>query len=201
MNLTFKKYRQLDITIFTVIYAILEALIVYGSNKWFTHQFYTLSLSVTVVAIVMVRWGGFAAIPALVGVGVSLLSNLAAGNQVTYQTAIIYTGGSLSMLLGLLYIKLVKKERLSNRKSLACYGLVIVMYLLTIVFRTLISMCFGFGFSIIVNFNFAECLTLLFALIAVFVARRQEGLFVDQKTYLLELEKKREKERAENLPS
>ncbi|MBR2933845.1 MAG: hypothetical protein IKC33_05995, partial [Clostridia bacterium] len=136
MNLTFKKYRQIDITIFTVIYAILEALIVYGSNKWFTHQFYTLSLSVTVVAIVMVRWGGFAAIPALVGVGVSLIANLAAGNQVTYQTAIIYTGGSLSMLLGLLYIKLVKKERLSNRKSLACYGLVVLMYLLTIVFRT-----------------------------------------------------------------
>jgi hypothetical protein len=201
MNLTFKKYRSLDITIFTVLYAFIEALIVFGSNKWFTHQFYTLSLSVTIVTLVMVRWGGFAVIPACVGAVVYLLANLAAGNQVTYQTAIIYIGGSLSMMLGLLYIKLVTKEKLSNRKSLACYGLPVLLYIFTIIFRTLISMCFGYGFEIIVNYNFAECLTLLFALIAVFVARRQEGLFVDQKTYLLELEKKRAKERGGHIPS
>ena len=194
MNLTFKQYRTLDLTIFTVLYAIIETLIVIGSNKWFSHQFYTLSLSVTVVAIVMVRWGVYALIPALVGAVCYLLANLGVGNQVNYQTVIIYLGSSLSMLLGLFYIKLVKKERLADRKSLACYGLAIVLYLLTIVFRTLISMCFGYGFSIIVNYNFAECLTLLFALVAIFIARRQEGLFIDQKTYLLELEKKRKKD-------
>ena len=194
MNLTFKQYRTLDLTIFTVLYAVIETFIVIGSNKWFSHQFYTLSLSVTVVAIVMVRWGVYALIPALVGAVCYLLANLGVGNQVNYQTAIIYLGSSLSMLLGLFYIKLVKKERLADRKSLACYGLAIVLYLLTIVFRTLISMCFGYGFSIIVNYNFAECLTLLFALVAIFIARRQEGLFIDQKTYLLELEKKRKKD-------
>ena len=194
MNLTFKKYRSLDLTIFTVLYAILETLIVIASNKWFTHQFYTLSLSVTIVAIVMVRWGAYAAVPAVVGSLCYLLANSIAGNQVTYQTAIIYIGSSLSMLLGLFYVKLVKKERLSNRKSLACYGLAVVLYLLIIVFRTIISMCFGQGFSIIVNYNFVECLTLLFALVAIFIARRQDGLFVDQKTYLLELDKKRQKE-------
>ena len=194
MNLTFKQYRTLDLTIFTVLYAIIETLIVIGSNKWFSHQFYTLSLSVTVVGIVMVRWGGFAIVPCLVGSAVYLIFHAAAGSSVTYQTVIIYLGSSLSMLLGLFYIKLVKKERLADRKSLACYGLAIVLYLLTIVFRTLISMCFGYGFSIIVNYNFAECLTLLFALVAIFIARRQEGLFIDQKTYLLELEKKRKKD-------
>ena len=194
MNLTFKKYRSIDISLFTVIYAVIEALIVYGSSKWFSHQFYTLSLSVTIVTLVMVRWGIFSMIPCLVGSVVYLLVHSAAGNAVTYQTAIIYIGSSLSMLVGLLYIKLVTKQKLSDRKSVACYGLPIVLYITSILARTLISMCFGYGFAIIVNYNFADCLTLLFALVAVYVARRQEGLFIDQKTYLLELDKKRKKE-------
>lgn len=191
MNLTFKKYRAIDLTIFSVLSVVLEALIVLASNEWFPGVIYTLSLSVTVTSIVMVRWGLWAAIPALLSgvtvVGVYYLGGVAVG----LDTVLIYLVGNLFMLFGYGFIRLVGRARIEDKKGFTSYLYVLIVYLLLLIGKTVVAVCMGKGFMIIANFNFAECTSLIIALLAVFVAKRQEGLFVDQKTYLLELEKKR----------
>ena len=66
-QMTFRQYRVMDIAMFTVLMCVCETLITLGATRWFPAEPYTLSVTPAVTAIVMVRWGGFAAIPAFLG--------------------------------------------------------------------------------------------------------------------------------------
>jgi len=65
--ISFKQYRAMDAGIFTALLCICESLIVLAATRWFPAQPYALSLTPAIVAIVMIRWGAFAAFPAAAG--------------------------------------------------------------------------------------------------------------------------------------
>ena len=66
-QITLRQYRTMDLIIFTALLCICETLITLGATRWFPGEPWTLSLVPAVTAVVMVRWGGFAAIPAVLG--------------------------------------------------------------------------------------------------------------------------------------
>ena len=66
-QLSFSEYRGIDLTLFAVILCIAELLIVTAARFWYADQLYTVSAVAAVVAIVLMRWGPWAGIHAVLG--------------------------------------------------------------------------------------------------------------------------------------
>ena len=66
-NLSLKQYKAIDLAMLAVILAVFETITSLAASKWFPLQLFSLSPTITVVCIVMMRWGGWAAIHAVVG--------------------------------------------------------------------------------------------------------------------------------------
>ena len=66
-QLSFSEYRGIDLTLFAVILCIAELLIVTAARFWYADQLYTVSVVAAVVAIVLMRWGPWAGIHAVLG--------------------------------------------------------------------------------------------------------------------------------------
>ena len=101
-QMTFAQYRAMDIFVFTALECLCETMIVLGSTIWFADQLYTLSLTAAVTAIVLVRWGAPAAVPAVCGGFVFCLFSGATPSQY-----LIYCAGNL---LALALVPLVRGE-------------------------------------------------------------------------------------------
>ena len=144
---SFRQYRSIDLTMFAVILCVSEALIVTAANRWFPDQLYTVSAVGAVTAIVLMRWGPWALLHAVLGGIVFCI----ASHGSPRQFFIYCTGNILSLLM-------------------------------LIPLRT----CLGF-FT-------ADVLSLLFTGVIVWIARRLDGIFEDQKHYLLRIHEAEEKE-------
>ena len=92
-GITFQQYRGMDVFFFTALLCLCESLIALASTRWFPGEPYTLSLTSAVTAIVMVRWGAYAAIPAIAGALVFCLASGAAPAQY-----MVYVLGNLAAL-------------------------------------------------------------------------------------------------------
>ena len=61
------EHREIDLALFALILCVSEALIVRAASGWFADQLYTVSVVGAVTAIVLMRWGPWAAIHAVLG--------------------------------------------------------------------------------------------------------------------------------------
>ena len=68
---------------------------------------------------------------------------------------------------------------------------------MTAVGRFLVSLIFGGGFSELVGFLASDILSLLFAVVILYVLNGMDGLIEDQKAYLFRLERERQRDRSE----
>ena len=102
---SFQQYRTIDLILFAVMLVFSEAVIVTAARFWFPDQLYTVSVVAAVTAIVMMRWGPWAAIHAVVGGAVFCFVSGASAGQF-----IIYCIGNLGSLASLLLIRLWGKE-------------------------------------------------------------------------------------------
>ena len=66
-QITIQQYRAIDLSLFALMLAVSEAVIVTAATKWFPDQLYTVSVTASLVSIVMMRWNGFAAFHAILG--------------------------------------------------------------------------------------------------------------------------------------
>lgn len=187
-NISFKQYRAIDLGIMAVILFFFETLTVLA-GKWFPMESYTLSPTTLMLCIVMMRWDGFAAIHAVVG---GFAFCLAAGAE-PKQFA-IYCIGNCFALLGLVMLKVCGKEKVRSKIPLIIVYVVIV-FLSVQAGRWLVSLFFGSSLDSIVAFLTADSLSLLFAAVAVLISRKMDGLFEDQKHYLIRTEEERMRER------
>ena len=180
---SFGQYRTIDLTLFALILCVSEALIVKAATWWFADQLYTVSVVGAVTAIVLMRWGPWAAIHALVGGVVFCLASHGSLKQLA-----IYCAGNLFSLLALLPLRTLGKERVRQDGVLSvCFGLVVL--LLMQLGRALVSLLFGTAFSAALGFFTTDALSLLFTGLILWVARRLDGIFEDQKHYLLRIHK------------
>ena len=109
---------------------------------------------------------------------------------------LIYCVGNLFMLFGLIFLKKAGRERV-RESALMCIVYVLVTFLLAQVGRFCISLIFGADAKMLIQFITTDSLSALFAVIGVLIVRNIDGLFEDQKTYLLRLDAER-REQAED---
>ena len=189
-NLTFKQYRNIDLGIMSILLIISEAVTTLATNKWFAAQPVAISSTLLFICIFMMRWNGYAAIAAVLGGAVFCIASGA-----TLEQFVIYAGGNLLSLLALLWFKVYKKDDV-RLGSFKLSFFTISVYLLMQLGRWLISLAFGGGLWNIVGYITSDVISLLFAVIILFLLRGIDGMIEDQKAYLFRLERER-KEKAE----
>ena len=187
-QITFQQYRSIDLTILAVVLAASQFVIFLASSFWYPEQLYVVSPVAAVAALVMMRWNGYAAIHALLG-GV-FFTALAGG---TWQHYVIYGIGNLCCVGALLFLKAFGKERVRKDNLLTlCFALCV--QLLMWLGRAGLAFLLGFEPAACLGFITTDVLSGLFTLLIVWTVRRVEGLFEDQKNYLLRLESERQVE-------
>ena len=160
-----------------------------AAKVWFPGQLYTVSLTAAVCAIVLMRWGAWAAIHALLG---GLVFWVASGGGKA-QLA-IYTAGNLCCLLTLPLLRGAGKENIcADQRYTALFALAVT--LARQLGRAAVALILGTEAAACVGFFTTDTLSGLFALVVVSLARRLDGIFEDQKTYLRRLREREEKEK------
>ena len=125
-RLTFRQYRQMDLTVFGAMLVVAEALIVLAATRWFPAEAYTVSIVAAVTSIVLMRWGPWAAIHAVLG---GLVYCFVSGGQPGQY--LIYCAGNLFALLSLLWFRIPGKERISGKERIREDSFLTVMFALT----------------------------------------------------------------------
>lgn len=206
MNRTFEQYRAIDLTIMCVILAVCEYLTAKAAASWFPNELYALSPTVAVVCIVMMRWGGYAAIHAVIG---GLAYCITLGGD--WKQFITYCVGNCFMLIALAWFKCFGKGE-KGRKALKkgkekvrskfYFSLLFAIsaFLGAQIGRFAVSVVLGGPFTAGAFGTFVanDVITLLFSVVVVLISRRVDGLFEDQRSYLIRTEEERKREENEN---
>ena len=174
---TFRQYRAMDLTMLTLILVFCEWLIVRASTRWFPGELYVLSVTPVVTAVVMIRWGAFAFVPALAGGAVYCLASGAAA-----QEYLIYMGGNL---LALVLVPVLKKVGWKTVREKASYSMLygVCCTLLMQLGRALIALCLGHTDAFLLFFT-TDVLSCVFCAVTMWIARRLDGVLEEQKHYL-----------------
>ncbi len=187
-QITFRQYRAMDLVMFTALLCLCETLITLGATRWFPAEPWTLSLTPAVTAIVMVRWGGFAAIPAFFGAFVFCMASGA-----TLSQYVIYCVGNLAALALTQFLYRFGWKRLHEQVLLAMlYGLLSAV--LMQLGRAVLALVMGTPAAVCLGFLTTDCLSTLFAVLLVWITRNLDGMLEDQKHYLGRIAEEQEKE-------
>ena len=190
-QISFSQYRTIDLTILSLVLAVCQFLTHLASSFWFPEQLYVVSPVAGMTALVMMRWSAWAAIPA--GLGGALFVWMSGG---TMQQMLIYVIGNLACLAALLMFKLFGKERI-RKDSFLAVTFAIAVQLLMQLGRAAMGCVFGYPTAAIIGFITTDVLSTIFTVFIVWIVRRIEGLFEDQKSYLLRIQKEQQVERGE----
>lgn len=188
MNLSFKQYRAVDLTIMAVILAVAETMFSLGTTKWFSAVDYVISPMIAFACLVMMRWNGFAVIHAVIGGVILCLTTGASAEQFA-----VYAVGNCGVLVALVFLKLIGKKKVADNFLLSALY-VIVAYIGTQAGRWLVGLLVGGNLTDIIQYLATDSLSLLFAMLVVLISRKVDGLFEDQKAYLIRTEEERREE-------
>ena len=188
-HMTLKQYRNLDLFLFAVMLIISESLIVNAAIRWFPDQLYTVSVCAAIVSIVLMRWGPWAAIHAVVG---GLVYCFWAGGLP--KQYLIYGIGNLFSLISLLMFRLFGKERIRENVLLTLLFAVCTQLFMQMG-RACVSFVMGAPVSTGFSFITTDALSGLFTMVIVWIASRLDGVFEDQISYLLRVQKELEDEK------
>ena len=189
MNLSFKQYRAVDLGIMLILLVASDTLITYAARVWFPYEMYALSPTLAIVCIVMMRWGAFAAIHAIGG-GLALC--IASGANM--NQFMVYCLGNCFALAALALFKVWGKEKIRS-KPLFTILFTVTAFCAEQVGRWLVGLLLGGTITDIIVFFMTDSLSLLFAVLAVLIARRVDGLFEDQRAYLIRTQSERNRQR------
>ena len=187
--MTVGQYRAVDLTLFALMLIVFEFLIVSAATKWFPSEPYSVSLVAAITAIVMMRWGIWAALHAVLGGVVYCLASHASGEQF-----VIYCVGNLFGLGAIAWIRAFGAEevRKDSFKSLLYAFTVLLLMQLG---RAAVSLLFGTKLTVALGFFTTDVISYLFTLLIVWIVRRLDGVFEDQIHYLRRVNKEREEEK------
>lgn len=190
-QISFGQYRAVDLGILTAVLLLSEWVISLASFRWYPEQLYVASPAAAMIALVMMRWNGWAAIPAVLGG--SAYSLLHGGGA---EHVLIYCLGNLAGLLGLPILSLSGKKRIRENTILTLlFGLAV--QLLMQMGRGLTAAVLGYPMTACLGFFTTDTLSELFTFVILFSVRQADGLFEDQKTYLLRTQSEPQDERRE----
>ena len=184
-ELTWKQYRAIDLALLGLALAIFEFIIVRAANWWFPGQPFTVSLAAAMASLVYMRWGAWGAIHA---VEAGLIFCFFSGGS--GQQFIIYCLGNLVSVLAVLLLKVFGKERVRTGHLSLIFPLLVQV--LMYAGRALTALLLGAGLADVVGFFTTDSLSLLFTFVIIWIARKLDGVYEDQKHYLLRVHAKKE---------
>lgn len=189
MNLSFNQYRAVDLTIMSVLLVFSEAVINIAATKWFPETaLFMVSPMVAVACIVMMRWGGFAFIQAMLSGFVYCMVLGAAPEQYA-----VYIIGDCGVLIALLVLKFAGKKKVAE-SGMFTIIFVFTAYIGTQLGRWIVGLMLGGMIGDIVRYVTTDSISLLFSAVVVMISRKPDGLFEDQRAYLIRMEEERRKE-------
>ena len=191
MNISFRQYRTIDLILMMIILAVGEAVIVNAAKNWFPNELYILSPTVTIICIVMMRWGAFAAIHAIGGGLVFCIASGASPSQYA-----VYCIGNCMALAALVWFKALGKEKIKTSLPFSVL-FTVTAFCGAVLGRWIVSLFFGGTVQDIFGFFASDSLSLAFAVLAVQLTRRLDGVFEDQKTYLFRVQAEKNRREAE----
>lgn len=183
------RYRAIDLTLFAVMLFVFEGIIITASTRWFAGQPYTVSAVPLIVALVLMRWGPWAGVHAVLGGLVFCVFSGADARQY-----VIYCGGNLFSLGALMVLKALGDENV-RQDALKTWLFGIAVMALMFLGRAVLSFFFGAAVTAALGFFTTEAVTVLFTLVILWIVRRLDGVFENQNHYLLRLRQEQEKER------
>jgi hypothetical protein len=154
---------------------------------------YIVSPVAAMVALVMMRWSLWSILPALLGG--AILSMLSGG---TGEQTLIYTVGNLLSVLAYLLLKLAGKERIRSNAVMSLTFAALVQLLMQFG-RAGVAAILGHSLQACWDFITTDAMSILFTLVIIWIVRRVEGLFEDQKHYLLRIQRKQNEKGGEQL--
>ena len=181
-QISFAQYRTIDLSILSVVLVLSQGLIHFAASNWFADQLYVVSPVAAVATLVMMRWGPWAAIQMVLG-GV-VYTALAGG---TVQHYLIYGAGNLLAMLALVMFRIRNKEQVRRSATLTLVFALCVQLLMQLG-RAGVAALLGHEPAVCLGFITTDILSELFTLFVAWIIRRVEGLFEDQKHYLLRLQ-------------
>lgn len=186
---TWKEYRAIDLALWALALAVFEFLIVRAANWWFPGQPFTVSLAAAVASIVYMRWGWWGAIHAAeAGLVFCFFSGAA---PIQY---VIYCGGNLLSVLAVLLPSRLGKERVRTGRLSLVFP--VLVQLLMQGGRALAALALGCTpAAAAVGFFTTDSLSLLFTFVIIWIARKLDGVYEDQKHYLLRVHAEGEERR------
>ena len=174
-------YRAIDCTLFAVILAVFETVVVKAGIRWFPQEPWMVSVTPVIVAIVLMRWGPWAAIHAVLGGAVLCWASGAMQQQPLMLP--VYCAGNLGGLAGLLLLKKPGGERIRGDSILTIvFGAVVLLGMQA--GRALVSLIVIRDVGALPMFFLPETVTMLFTLVLMWIVRRVDGLFENQIHYL-----------------
>ncbi len=192
-QITFKQYRTIDLALLCTLTAVFEAVATYATNYWFVLQAMSISITLVMTCITMMRWSWQAVLPSFIGSFVYCLSCRLIGCGGTAKQFLIYCVGSLFCIIPLLLFNKLGKEKTRKSGAYRCI-FVISVYLCVALGRWLVSLIFEFSLSSLVGFIASDILSLFFAIVVISLAKSVDGLIEDQKSYLLRLDRERKEQ-------
>lgn len=191
---SFAAYRSIDLLLWAAILVVFEGVILRAARSlFFADQPFTVSLAGAVVCIVMMRWGVWSGIHAFLAGAVYCL--LGGG---TWRQLLIYAGGNLLALAVLPVMNRIGREEL--RKSEYLYlGVSLGTLLLMQAGRALLALLLGAAPAEAVRFFATDSLSAVFTLVIIWIVRRLDGIYEDQRHYLSRFHQELEKERTEGV--
>ncbi len=190
-NISFRQYRAIDLCIWLVILLVFESVTTMAAARWFPGELYMLSQTIVVLCIVMMRWGGYAAIHAVAGGAAFCLASGGSAQQFA-----VYCVGNCFALIALALFKAVGKEKVRGKANLTVL-FTAAAFCGAQLGRWMVSLVFGAPPGSLVMFFATDSLTLLYSAVVVLVSRRADGLFEDQKSYLVRTESERRRREAD----
>lgn len=180
-QLSFQEYRRIDLILFAIMTVVFEYIIITASTRWFPDQLYTVSLAAAITSIVYMRWGAWGGIhAALVGFVFCHFSGGVVNQYITY------IAGNLFSLLAVLMLKKLGYERVRQGQFLSLIFPTLV-WLLMQCGRAAVSLILGARLADTVGFFATDALSLLFTLVIIWIVRKLDGVYENQKHYLLRI--------------
>lgn len=189
-QMTIQEYRGIDLFFFLLMMTVSETLIHTAATRWFPAQPYTVSVVPAMTAIVLMRWGAWAALPAAAG---GLLTAWISG--ATKEQFLIYVVGNLFGLISIALLKAPGKQKIRDDALLTVFFAICTLLFMQ-AGRALVALVLGAAPKSCLGFFTTDALSGLFAAVILWIARRIDGLFEDQKHYLLRIHREGEKEDA-----
>ena len=189
--ISIRQYKYTDLFFFALVLGLSELLVFCSYKLWFQNtidKFY-INFMLAIALTVMMRWGWVGIFYAVVD-GAVQCAIQGAG----WQTYISYIIGTACISLVLIFIRLLGKEKIRGKWYFSLvyvllgwfavnFGITCASAVFGESFLGSLASCFGFGVY--------GALPLVASVVVVMILRKLEGMFEDQKHYLIRQDKER----------